>query len=164
MPVNKKIIPRSLENKLLKILMPENENIIVWNKEGNGFIIKDIKTFIEKILPAYFKTNKIESFIRHINYYGFQKYNCDSYSYRSPFFNRYKKECDVNIVNNHKKRFNEMISKRDLLIKENKSLKTILNEKDEELNQLKDRFRDLEQRLLICSFNHIDEMFYNNIK
>jgi len=68
----KKISP--FLQKLYNILQDEkNNNIIRWNKEGNGFIIVDYKKFITELLSKNFKTEVFSSFIRQLNLYDFHK-------------------------------------------------------------------------------------------
>lgn len=51
----------------------KNGEIINWNYHGNGFLIKDISQFSEKLLPLYFKHSNFSSFIRQLNLYSFNK-------------------------------------------------------------------------------------------
>ena len=48
-------------------------DIISWNIEGNGLIIKNIIKLCEIILPKYYKHNNYSSFVRQLNIYGFHK-------------------------------------------------------------------------------------------
>ena len=60
--------------KLYNILQDENNNdIIRWNKEGNGFILVDYKRFVKELLSKNFKTEVFSSFIRQLNLYDFHK-------------------------------------------------------------------------------------------
>ena len=52
---------------------PKNNDIICWNKEGNGFILLDYKRFIKELLSKNFKTEVFSSFIRQLNLYDFHK-------------------------------------------------------------------------------------------
>jgi len=68
----KKISP--FLQKLYNILQDENNNdIIRWNKEGNGFILVDYKRFVKELLSKNFKTEVFSSFIRQLNLYDFHK-------------------------------------------------------------------------------------------
>lgn len=49
------------------------DDIICWNDEGDGFIVKQVNKFSEEILPKYFKHNNFSSFIRQLNMYDFHK-------------------------------------------------------------------------------------------
>lgn len=60
-------------SKILTMISPENEEIIKWNEGGDGFIICDIDKFTKELMPRYFKTKKLSSFIRQLNFYGFHK-------------------------------------------------------------------------------------------
>lgn len=64
--------------EILNVLFPFIQNqdfsrIIYWSPAGTEFIIKDINKFQQVVLPKYFRHNKINSFIRQLNMYGFHK-------------------------------------------------------------------------------------------
>ena len=65
---------KSFLSKLYEILKDITyKEIISWNNEGNGIIIKDVSNLCKIILPKYFKHNNYSSFIRQLNIYGFYK-------------------------------------------------------------------------------------------
>ncbi|XP_057616658.1 heat shock factor protein 3-like [Chionomys nivalis] len=49
------------------------DHVIRWSKDGQSFEIVNEENFSNEILPKYFKHNKIASFIRQLNMYGFRK-------------------------------------------------------------------------------------------
>ncbi|XP_048191339.1 heat shock factor protein 3-like [Perognathus longimembris pacificus] len=49
------------------------ENVIRWTKSGLSFQIVDEKSFVEQVLPKYFKHSNISSFVRQLHMYGFRK-------------------------------------------------------------------------------------------
>ncbi|CAK74118.1 unnamed protein product (macronuclear) [Paramecium tetraurelia] len=59
--------------RLSKLIIQNQEydNIIRWNDFGDKFMILDKPTFIQKILPKYFRHQKFSSFLRQLNLYGF---------------------------------------------------------------------------------------------
>ncbi|CAD8189692.1 unnamed protein product [Paramecium octaurelia] len=69
---------RIIHSSFLKLLYQilenqEYENTIRWNDFGDKFMILDKPTFIQKILPKYFRHQKFSSFLRQLNLYGFQR-------------------------------------------------------------------------------------------
>lgn len=48
-------------------------DVISWSEDGCTFIIKDDKTFINKVLPIYFKHCSMPNFVRQLNMYDFKK-------------------------------------------------------------------------------------------
>jgi len=51
----------------------EYEQIVRWNEELTGFVIIDQEQFSSIVLPIFFKHNKMHSYIRQLNMYGFSK-------------------------------------------------------------------------------------------
>ena len=51
----------------------EFSKIIYWAGNGAEFVIKDTSKFQQIVLPRYFRHNKMNSFIRQLNMYGFHK-------------------------------------------------------------------------------------------
>ena len=76
--INKKTIrekkTKSFLCKLYDILNDlEYGEIISWNKEGNGVIIKNITKLCKIVLPKFYKHKNYSSFVRQLNIYGFHK-------------------------------------------------------------------------------------------
>jgi hypothetical protein len=51
----------------------KHSDIVCWSDDGNFLVIKDIQKFSQKVLPVYFKHNKMNSFVRQLNMYNFRK-------------------------------------------------------------------------------------------
>jgi heat shock transcription factor 1 len=69
-------IAKTFEILNVKFYIIQNQEfarIIYWSPSGTEFIIKDINKFQQVVLPKYFRHNKINSFIRQLNMYGFHK-------------------------------------------------------------------------------------------
>lgn len=60
---------KSFLSNLYEIINDKSyNNIISWNNEGNGIIIKNVIQLCKIILPKYYS-----SFVRQLNIYGFHK-------------------------------------------------------------------------------------------
>ena len=52
-------------------------SIVAWSSNGDSFTIKDTHALEKEVLPKYFNHSKFSSFIRQLNFYGFQKMRSD---------------------------------------------------------------------------------------
>ncbi|RHY87624.1 hypothetical protein DYB37_003573 [Aphanomyces astaci] len=59
---------------LYEILEKEDKSIICWSHKGTAFQIRRPDALSKGILPRYFKHNKVSSFQRQLNYFGFKKW------------------------------------------------------------------------------------------
>ncbi|OQS01268.1 HSF-type DNA-binding protein [Achlya hypogyna] len=59
---------------LYEILEKEDKSIISWSHKGTAFQIRKPEALSNGILPRYFKHNKVSSFQRQLNYFGFKKW------------------------------------------------------------------------------------------
>ena len=77
--------------------------LIHWNEDGRHFIIHEPDVFTRKLIPTHFRHQKLPSFIRQLNQYGFKKlnrmehdnfmkYKSEYFEYYHEFFNRDKPE------------------------------------------------------------------------
>merc|ERR1711920_126564 len=51
----------------------DNRQLVCWAPGGRSFLVNDQTKFSKEILPNYFKHQKMNSFIRQLNMYGFKK-------------------------------------------------------------------------------------------
>ena len=51
----------------------DNCGLVSWSSNGRSFIVFDQVKFSKQILPNYFKHQKMNSFVRQLNMYGFKK-------------------------------------------------------------------------------------------
>lgn len=51
----------------------ETDYLVGWSSTGRSFIVYDQVQFSKQILPNYFKHQKMNSFVRQLNMYGFKK-------------------------------------------------------------------------------------------
>ena len=65
---------KSFLTKLYDIINDINyKDIISWNIEGTGIIIKNKKTLCQLVLPKFYSHHNYSSFVRQLNLYGFHK-------------------------------------------------------------------------------------------
>ncbi|GMF55171.1 unnamed protein product [Phytophthora fragariaefolia] len=80
---------------LFQILEVEDPDIITWSHEGTAFQIMQPDELAGQILPRYFKHNKVSSFQRQLNYFGFKKWTktqTNVCTFSHPFFLRADKD------------------------------------------------------------------------
>jgi len=80
---------------LYEILEKEDKSIITWSHKGTAFQIRKPDALSKGILPRYFKHNKVSSFQRQLNYFGFKKWTKTQTvvcTFSHPYFLRYKPE------------------------------------------------------------------------
>ncbi|KAG5183423.1 HSF-type DNA-binding-domain-containing protein, partial [Tribonema minus] len=65
--------PQAFPRRLYELLQEEDASVVSWIKNGEGFIINDMDTFVNTTLVKYFQHNKYTSFQRQCNLYGFRK-------------------------------------------------------------------------------------------
>jgi hypothetical protein len=88
----KKLLNESFPKKLHRILdeadQEGNSHIITFLPSGTAFSILDSNKFVTKVMPKYFWTNRITSFQRQLNMYGFKRITegPERGAYFHPFF------------------------------------------------------------------------------
>ncbi|XP_034341770.1 heat shock factor protein 3-like [Arvicanthis niloticus] len=70
---HKTVVPQFLNKLWLLVDDAVLDHVIRWSKDGHSFEIMNEETFAKELLPKYFKHNKISSFVRQLNMYGFRK-------------------------------------------------------------------------------------------
>jgi HSF-type DNA-binding len=86
--------PTSFLKNTYKLLSNESlNNIIRWTEDGGSFVIDDLFSFTNTVLPKYFKHSNLASFIRQLNMYGFHKTKdgIQGLQFSHPLFHRDKK-------------------------------------------------------------------------
>lgn len=87
--------PAAFLEKLYDILEDVSlESYISWQPDGQSFLIRDVNSVSELVLPHYFKHNNIQSFVRQLNMYSFTKTRHDSNyrEFRQPLFQRGRRD------------------------------------------------------------------------
>ena len=65
--------PTAFLTKLWELVNEGDPAVISWSLNGTSFIVQDQDQFAKKVLPNYFKHQKMNSFVRQLNIYGFKK-------------------------------------------------------------------------------------------
>jgi hypothetical protein len=70
--------------------LQEFSKIIFWGADGDEFVVRDVVRLEALVLPRYFRHAKINSFVRQLNMYGFQKTKHSPFrsTFRHPHFRR----------------------------------------------------------------------------
>lgn len=53
-------------------------SVASWRTDGKSFVIRDVDSFANNVLPLYFKHSKFASFVRQLNFYSFRKLRADA--------------------------------------------------------------------------------------
>ena len=136
-------------HKLYDILNNEEyKDIINWDIEGNGIIIKNIMKFCEIVLPKFWKHNNYSSFVRQLNLYGFHKSQGiikegEKYEHDNFFKDTTKEEIKQITIQNKRNRFLNDISNNSIngllpINNENDILKLILFQLEENHKKLRE--------------------------
>jgi hypothetical protein len=77
-----------------------NEHIVSWSAHGKAFKVHNLKAFVTKIVPMYFKQSKYKSFQRQLYFYGFTRITSGPHvgSYGHPEFIRGSKAACLSIA------------------------------------------------------------------
>lgn len=74
---NYKMPVEAFPDKLYRILEEAesegNSDVISFFPHGGGFTMNDQAKFVQELMPRYFNTNRLSSFQRQLNLYGFQR-------------------------------------------------------------------------------------------
>ena len=155
------------------------KDIISWNIEGTGIIIKNINALCELVLPKYYHHQNYSSFIRQLNLYGFHKIQGiikDGEGFENCNFkkNNTKEEIKQFIIQNKRKKIldnyiydnnKESINIKELLYLNEDDLIKSLSDKIENnsktIDQLKKEMFDLKKMNKILKEKI--QNFHNNI-
>lgn len=76
--------------KLYELVEAGPANVVCWSESGSSFLIANPELFCNEILPKHFRHNKLTSFQRQLNLYGFQRIpkGAEAGRYRHPLFQR----------------------------------------------------------------------------
>ncbi|KAF5187854.1 Heat shock factor protein hsf8 [Thalictrum thalictroides] len=76
---------------------PSTDAIISWGSTDTSFVIWDMSTFEQELLPKYYKHNNFSSFMRQLNLYGFRKSDPDRWEFTHDGFIKGQKHILNNI-------------------------------------------------------------------
>ncbi|KAF5296649.1 hypothetical protein FQR65_LT10189 [Abscondita terminalis] len=107
---------------------PKTDNLICWGKDGTTFIIRNEIDFLCIMLPMYYKHNKMSSFIRQLNMYGFRKIpildskeqDTVEFEFMHPFFRRDHPEMLLNVKRKGSTKYTTPVDKDGKVKKEQK--------------------------------------------
>lgn len=76
--------------KLYELVDAGPPDIVSWSESGLSFLVSNTEIFCDEILPRHFRHNKLTSFQRQLNLYGFHRISkgIDAGRYRHPLFQR----------------------------------------------------------------------------
>ncbi|CAA3019558.1 heat stress transcription factor B-3-like [Olea europaea subsp. europaea] len=86
---------------LLKTYMlvedPTTDEVISWNENGTGFIVRQPAEFARDLLPTLFKHSNFSSFVRQLNTYGFRKVATSRWEFSNDMFRKGEKDqlCEI---------------------------------------------------------------------
>eukprot|EP00934_Nitzschia_sp_Nitz4_P000082 Nitzschia sp. Nitz4//scaffold5_size260463//254014//254703//NITZ4_001034-RA/size260463-exonerate_protein2genome-gene-0.193-mRNA-1//1//CDS//3329555496//82//frame0 len=78
--------------KTFHCISESDPSIIGWTNGGDSFTIRDVDAFEREVLPKYFNHSRIDSFVRQLNFYSFQKSRVDADLQRNTKAVRYSHE------------------------------------------------------------------------
>ncbi len=65
--------PLKLHELLDKVHEEGQQHIVSWQPHGRAFVVRQPKTFVEDLMPRFFRQTKLTSFQRQLNLYGFSR-------------------------------------------------------------------------------------------
>eukprot|EP01138_Halocafeteria_seosinensis_P007380 gb/GECG01007545.1/.p1 GENE.gb/GECG01007545.1/~~gb/GECG01007545.1/.p1 ORF type:complete len:556 (+),score=67.06 gb/GECG01007545.1/:1-1668(+) len=128
----------------------EFDRCIRWSESGETFIIPDVEELERSVLPQYFKSSNVSSFVRQLNFYGFRKLTKtrdpkQTWEFQHPYFTRNSSQDELTAIK-RKTALNTDPARAELemyreqlasLRKQNEQLKQENAEKDETIKQLR---------------------------
>ncbi|KAM3132155.1 Heat shock factor protein 4 [Paramecium bursaria] len=132
------------------------ENIVSWNEDGTGFLVKNVLAFQDQVLPMYFKHRNFASFVRQMNMYGFHKSRSDYKE--NEFVHPYFKKDQRQLLKKIKRKSSDHDDQLAIL-----DLKPHRTHNSQEINDLINKQHDLEKicKILIDQNNKI--LQYNKL-
>jgi hypothetical protein len=118
--------------------------MLSWSEDGSYFMIVQPETFAETVLPLYYRHNKLTSFIRQLNMYGFKKRvsTLGYMAYAHQYFLRDSKD-ELHLIERNKNFRNYVKSKKE----NTQDSETVVQKLVLENNALKDDHRRMEMKL-----------------
>ncbi|KAK1420066.1 hypothetical protein QVD17_21375 [Tagetes erecta] len=110
-----------------------NTNHVSGGGSATSFVVWNEVDFVNNVFPLMSKSNKFDTFITQLNYYGFRKVSWDRREYANEWF----QEGKPHLLKNITKRNNRTISDEEKLTSEMEKLERESNKLDNELHAFK---------------------------
>lgn len=160
--------------KTYKMIDTCDSQIASWTADGEMFVVKNPKLFETTIIPQYFDHNKLSSFARQLNFYGFTKmqskpvhkseYNTKTAKYLTFYHEKFKKgRCDLlkEIRRSTRNSLAVAGSQSDNSTNEQDcdALQKRVDELEEKIEETKREFKDCLKKTEVNFLSQMEQMF-----
>ncbi|CAD8185253.1 unnamed protein product [Paramecium octaurelia] len=146
-------VPAFLQKTYDILENPQLQDIVGWNEDGSGFLVKNVIAFQDQVLPMYFKHRNFASFVRQMNMYGFHKSRSDLKE--NEFIHPHFKKDQRNLLKKIKRKSGEHIDEQFAIMELKPHRNT--NLQDKQIQEILTKQQELEKvcKILIEQNNKI---------